>query len=61
MTNPLEVSGFLGHEGADVWGRYRGQPGDYREHPWRADWTEAGVASLVKDCQLFDEQDLTDL
>lgn len=38
-----------------------GQPGDYREHPWRADWTEAGVVSLVKDCQLFDEQDLTDL
>lgn len=37
------------------------QPGDYREHPWRVDWTATGVGSLVKDCQLFDDQDLTDL
>lgn len=42
-------------------GEDTGQPGDYREHPWRVDWPEAGVGSLVKDCQLFDDQDLTDL
>lgn len=24
MNDLLEVSGFLGDEGADVWGRYRG-------------------------------------